>query len=347
MSKFISFFSIICLVLCLWVPNSSAYSLTGKKWQEKRATFFIKSNISASRKESIRSAMDQLSTVYKSSFRYVYGGTTNKIYGQKDGVNTADFGSLGSGYLGYSMWWYIGSKTIESDVRFNSSANWGVYSLLSVALHELGHSLGLGHSSNKNAIMYYMSNGRTSLHTDDMNGIRKLYPGPIVWPYAVADFNHDGQADLAYVNPRGKVLFTTNFNTWTDTTGFPGAMRQIVAGDFDGDGLIDDLAGVQRNGNIYYTTDLNTWTRITGSLAQVVAGDFDGDGKNDDLAGVQDSGDIYYTTNLTTWTKIAGSLAQMVAGDFDRDGVEDDLAGVQSGGDIYYTTNLTTWTKIA
>ena len=50
--------------------------------------------------------------------------------------------------------------------------------LLWLVLHELGHSLGLDHSSNKKAIMYPIHPGSKStyrLHRDDVIGIQQLY----------------------------------------------------------------------------------------------------------------------------------------------------------------------------
>jgi hypothetical protein len=42
----------------------------------------------------------------------------------------------------------------------------------------MGHALGLGHTSEKNALMYYDLSGKTmkALHQDDINGITYLYP---------------------------------------------------------------------------------------------------------------------------------------------------------------------------
>ncbi len=46
-----------------------------------------------------------------------------------------------------------------------------------VIAHETGHVLGLGHSSQDNALMYFQANHTTpNLHQDDNDGIRHLYP---------------------------------------------------------------------------------------------------------------------------------------------------------------------------
>jgi len=50
--------------------------------------------------------------------------------------------------------------------------------LLQVAIHELGHSLGLGHSDVKESIMAPFYRGYkldVTLHQDDLDGIRYLY----------------------------------------------------------------------------------------------------------------------------------------------------------------------------
>ncbi|KAG6578620.1 Metalloendoproteinase 3-MMP, partial [Cucurbita argyrosperma subsp. sororia] len=54
------------------------------------------------------------------------------------------------------------------------------YDLESVALHEIGHALGLAHSNIKDAVMWpHMNFGvqKTHLHDDDLNAIRAIY-GP-------------------------------------------------------------------------------------------------------------------------------------------------------------------------
>lgn len=80
----------------------------------------------------------------------------------------------------------------ESDISFNSNYNWNCQGspswtemdVQNIATHELGHSLGLGHTSYSDATMYaYANYGETKkrdLHWDDIDGIEYLYPGALV-----------------------------------------------------------------------------------------------------------------------------------------------------------------------
>jgi hypothetical protein len=75
------------------------------------------------------------------------------------------------------------NRLIEADTVFNrgmdcflaNSAN-----LAEVACHELGHSIGLGHSSDPSAIMWASAHGRgrdATLGSDDIAGVQAIYPG--------------------------------------------------------------------------------------------------------------------------------------------------------------------------
>ena len=71
----------------------------------------------------------------------------------------------------------FGDVHFDDEETFTVKSQPGGVNLHWLALHELGHSLGLEHSSNKGAIMFpiYRGNPGLQLHRDDIMGIQQLY----------------------------------------------------------------------------------------------------------------------------------------------------------------------------
>jgi hypothetical protein len=72
--------------------------------------------------------------------------------------------------------------TEAGDIVLNSSMSWQInstYDLETVAIHEIGHALGMGHSQITYACMFANYNGiKQSLTSDDISGIQSIYGAP-------------------------------------------------------------------------------------------------------------------------------------------------------------------------
>ncbi len=69
-------------------------------------------------------------------------------------------------------------EPIAGDMHFDDSESWHIGAntdLFSVALHELGHALGLGHADDPNAVMYPYYSMHTALSTLDIRTVQTLY----------------------------------------------------------------------------------------------------------------------------------------------------------------------------
>ncbi len=356
--------------------NSNAYTKTGCKWKNAQALEYVNTGGGPDGSlQAIHQAMSEWSDVAGSRFRFVYKGTTTShAVGSRDGKNIIDFANISGGYLGYCYWWYNSKRqTIDSDIRFNKRYSWstpkrsGRYDLRTVALHELGHNLGLGHSGKRNAVMHATYHGSQNLHADDINGIKYLYPGSHTTTTTIpvfgelngrfdtivsGDFNGDGRDDIAGLQDDGTVSYSTDGSRLYSLSG---RHTGIAAGDLNDDGS-DDIIALQDDGwygyhEIQSTTDKEIWEFIPGRLAAVVCGDFNGDGR-DDAAGIQGDGTVWMTTDLgDSWTSPGGSgFDGLTPADLNADG-RDDMLALQFDGwmdyfELYSTTDFSAWTTI-
>lgn len=221
----------------------------------------------------------------------------------------------------------------DGDVHFDDAETWTMSTrgsaaqpidLVTVAAHEIGHSLGLGHSSDTSALMYAFYGGsHRYLATDDTEGIQSAYGS----------------------NPGTRFLLRNSLTAGIPNTLFAHGKSgdRAIAGDWNNDGT--DTVGFYRSGDFYLrnsnssgASDLNFSFANPGDLP--LAGDWDGDG--DDTIGVyRPSNRTFYLRNSNSGgapdvTADFGNVNDLpIMGDWDGDG--DDTLGVYrpSTGDFY------------
>lgn len=166
-------------------------------------------NVSAGQfRDAVAQAFSTWENVPTASIRYAFDGfTSSSRPGDEDFVNTLGFDDrpeLDRVLASTSL--LVDEETgalIESDIFFNSAFTWSVaaggeagsFDLQSIALHEIGHFSGLGHSAlgetalqvtgrrvlAAGAVMFPIAFGpgniaERQLHADDVAGISDLYP---------------------------------------------------------------------------------------------------------------------------------------------------------------------------
>ncbi len=109
---------------------------------------------------------------------------TMTSYAVLDGYNNVTRISTTQDYLAQCTWWTSGGKITEADINFNPSYSWSTnptgaqFDIQTIFTHELGHALGLGHSTSSTAVMKPTFSHHERLRTissDDISGIDAIY----------------------------------------------------------------------------------------------------------------------------------------------------------------------------
>ncbi|XP_043851200.1 interstitial collagenase-like [Dromiciops gliroides] len=172
------------------VPDVSQFAITegNPKWEKKHLTYSIENYTPDLRKEDVDSAIRKAFKVWSDvsplTFTKISEGEADiKIsfhYG--DHYDNSPFDGP-NGILAHA---FQPGPHIGGDAHFDEDENWTKdhrnYNLYRVAAHELGHSLGLSHSSDIGALMFpsyaFSDPNDIQLSQDDIDGIQAIY-GPI------------------------------------------------------------------------------------------------------------------------------------------------------------------------
>ncbi|NWV72869.1 MMP10 protein, partial [Dasyornis broadbenti] len=174
------------------MPDIRSYSTFPLRptWKKEDVTYrilnYTPDMLQADVDEAIARAFQLWSSVTPLRFTRVYSGQADIMISFAAGFH-GDFYSFDGpgGTLAHA---YPPGSGLGGDAHFDEDENWtkfttySGFNLFLVAAHELGHSLGLGHSNVFGSLMYpvYMATDTRyyQLHQDDIDGIQALYGPP-------------------------------------------------------------------------------------------------------------------------------------------------------------------------
>lgn len=162
------------------------------KWDTNNLTYsFVEFTPDIPNRAAIAWAIDQAFSLWSAEtplrFRRVGDGTSGDIVLRFVSGEHGDGAPFdGAGRVLAHAFYPSNSGPIRGDTHFDEAERWtidiptsGGVDLVTVAAHEIGHALGLRHSSNPNALMAPFYRGpRRYLDVDDIYGIQSLYGGP-------------------------------------------------------------------------------------------------------------------------------------------------------------------------
>ncbi|MDG9670119.1 matrixin family metalloprotease [Hahella sp. CR1] len=202
---------VLLATLCLAAPFAGAYTYrtcdgNAIKWNGNQTTMYISTTsfpAGSTWDSRLQNAMWHWNNVKGSRFLYYVNRDTDGSHNDNNGRNEVYLdNSLGGSTLAvtltrYHCYWLFGYQygIDETDIGFNNNIGWNLgdlnyanlgspYSFESVALHELGHALGLLHEDRWMATMnsYYPNSGPLGHYkewdplADDRLGSRVIYP---------------------------------------------------------------------------------------------------------------------------------------------------------------------------
>jgi len=171
--------------------EAQKYTLTGSRWPGTHVTYRVRNNpptmSGGATRNTLRRALTAWENVSPLKFREEQSNDAKiqiSFENDQHSYGNGD-GRFGQNVIAHGF--YPSSNPLGGDVHFNKEKyrftdrkpNSGEIALLNIAVHELGHSIGLDHSNDRGAVMYPIYNPNIALpQRDDINGVQAIYGRP-------------------------------------------------------------------------------------------------------------------------------------------------------------------------
>jgi len=156
------------------------YVYSGRKWVKKALTYLFQNYTPDLPQNEVRRIIQEALTKWASVTTLSFletssGGDIMLSWHSGDHSDGYPFDGP-SGVLAHAFYPEDGRVHFDEDELWTDNVPPSGIDLATVALHELGHALGLAHSNDITAVMYaYYGGTRRNLRTDDINGIQYIY----------------------------------------------------------------------------------------------------------------------------------------------------------------------------
>jgi hypothetical protein len=217
--------------------NGVAFTTTCK-WNQQSLTYAFNNGTTdtgGAEFQAVRNAFLTWSLVVPLTFREVGINVNHDIEIDWRNANDPDFNMVGNiaAHADFPPGCGFINNTLPRPVHFDDSENqWAIGSVPntvdveSFALHEIGHILGLGHSTVAGAVMVNIVGFLRVLQSDDVDGIRSLY-GTIGWVSLAGEWssipvvgrNHVGRVEIFIVGQNEQLY--NRYQKWaSNSTGW-------------------------------------------------------------------------------------------------------------------------------
>ncbi|MCA9438221.1 MAG: matrixin family metalloprotease [Candidatus Omnitrophica bacterium] len=177
-------FRLFLLTLILFLPSACAYEVRDSTWDvsDFPISYWIDPAVATETEEGVGEQVipelfDLWADLPSSKFDAVYQGMKPGFVAS-DGECHILWDDLGNDLFSPTAIAYthaMNGRIHDVDIVFNTNIGWSERTLTTTGLHEIGHLIGLDHSTSRWAMMYATSTAE-DLHWDDIEGITHLYP---------------------------------------------------------------------------------------------------------------------------------------------------------------------------